>query len=623
MRIAVRQTAATAVLALGALMWSSATARAAGVLDAVPQDAFVVVKVSNLGQTSQKISRWAQALGLAQMVPQFADPLGAMEKEMKITQGLDRSGEMAFVFLDPKVYGKGDDAMVVLAPTRDFNAFAGNYKASGLKPVAGAAGVSSFQMPDGNGKDVFIADWGGYAAMSPSQKALAKKPAAGGFKLSKLAAQEGKQQDILMFVNINAVRSEAVKWLEELRGQMTKELDKAGQAPPPGAAARPAGPEAEMVRKFGPVIKAMFNQYINGAKAFMNDADGAFIGLSLGEAGLNATFAADFKPGSYIGDLAAKTKNSNQDLMAGLPARKYFAFGGMTVTKETLQKLVNDIADPIARELAAVGPEGKTFADAIESTKGSAGAIESFAFGYTVPTGALGADSIVQAVTVMKGDARTIGAAQGKMLSAVGKLLGDLPAAGGGKDAKMSFEQQPGGKTVGGVKLDTYKFNIAMDENNPQAAQVQQMMAFVYGPGGMGGAYGAVDPKTFVVVQGGTDQLLADAIASAKAGADPLSKLAPVVEVNKALPTDRFLVEYVDLAQIVTSAVKYAQGFGLPVKMALPPALPPIGMSASTSGPAVRLDVHVPTSLVQSLIAAGMQTYMQMQGGGAGQPDGL
>ena len=59
MRIA-RRTAASAVLAVVALVWSSnSSARAAGVLDQVPQDAFVVVKVSNLEQTSKKIARWA------------------------------------------------------------------------------------------------------------------------------------------------------------------------------------------------------------------------------------------------------------------------------------------------------------------------------------------------------------------------------------------------------------------------------------------------------------------------------------------------------------------------------------------------------------------------------------
>src|SRR3954464_11956669 len=119
MKIVRRTAKAVAVLAL-AVACSGTTARAAGVLDQVPSDAFVVIRVSNLEQTSNKIAKWAAQLGLAQAVPQFADPLGAIEKEMKITKGgLDRSGEMAFVFVNPEqVGGKQDDAMIVLAPVK-------------------------------------------------------------------------------------------------------------------------------------------------------------------------------------------------------------------------------------------------------------------------------------------------------------------------------------------------------------------------------------------------------------------------------------------------------------------------------------------------------------------------
>jgi len=43
----------------------------------------------------------------------------------------------------------------------------------------------------------------------------------------------------------------------------------------------------------------------------------------------------------------------------------------------------------------------------------------------------------------------------------------------------------------------------------------------------------------------------------------------------------------------------------------------------SAKGTAVRIDSHVPTPLIQSVVAGVMQAYMQMQGGGAGAPDGL
>jgi len=636
MRI-VRRTAVSAVIAVVALVYSSTTARAAGVLDQVPQDAFVVIKINNLEGTSKKIAKWAEQLGLNQFVPQFGDPLGTFEKEVGITGGLDRSGEMAFVIMNPKAEGAGEEPMFVLAPTKDYAAFSGNFKAQGL--AAGADGVSSFKDKNDQTKEIYITQWGNYAAISPTKALISKKPAApgAGLKIGGLAARSGNEQDVLIYFNVPAVRSVALPALDKAKAEILKEFDRAAAggagAPKPGAApgAGPAlaGPEA-MAKQFGPLMKVVINQYMNAAKAVLTDTEGAFIGLRLSDVGLNATMGADFKQGSYLGDLTSKTKNSNADLMAGLPARKYFAFGGVAVSKEPFQKLVNDVADPIAKELAA-DAKTKDFSAAIEGMKKTAGAIDSFAFGYTVPTGALGADSIVQTVSVMKGDSKTLATAENQILEGMNKLFSSMSPAGGVKDPnqpKMSFERQAAGKTISGVKLDTYKMNIEMDENNPQAAQMQQMMAFIYGPNGMGGAYGAVDAKTFIVVQGGTDKLITDTIASAKAGTDPLTKLEPVVAVNKQLPTERFLVEYVDLAQIVTSAVKYAQAFAPNVKMQLAPNLPPIAMSASTSGPSVRFDVHVPTKLLQSLVSAGMQTYMEVQGGGGGrggaaQPDGL
>jgi len=74
----------------------------------------------------------------------------------------------------------------------------------------------------------------------------------------------------------------------------------------------------------------------------------------------------------------------------------------------------------------------------------------------------------------------------------------------------------------------------------------------------------------------------------------------------------------------VNTGVTYANQFGFPVKLQMPPNLPPIGVSAGTEGTAFRVDSHVPSQLVQSLVMAGMQAFMQMQQGQQpGGPGGL
>src|SRR4029079_2612433 len=102
-------------------------------------------------------------------------------------------------------------------------------------------------------------------------------------------------------------------------------------------------------------------------------------------------------------------------------------------------------------------------------------------------------------------------------------------AAGNAQQPHVDFQVQEGAKTVGGVKLDQYKMNMQMgDPDSPQAAQAQQMMGMIYGPNGMSGVLGAVNDKTFVAVQGGTDQLVEAVVKAAQNPQDVLSGTAPV-----------------------------------------------------------------------------------------------
>jgi hypothetical protein len=268
----------------------------------------------------------------------------------------------------------------------------------------------------------------------------------------------------------------------------------------------------------------------------------------------------------------------------------------------------------------------------INALKQSIGNSKSASFGYTVPTGALGADSILQGVAVVNGNAKQVAASQKTLLKTTAGLVkkqsAKMKQAAGDEapPAEVELEIIEGGKTVGNVKLDQFRWNLEMDaEKNPQAAQAQQVMAMVFGPNGMSGVMGPVNDNTFLMVQGGTDKLIQDAVAAAQKQQDRLGSLGPVKAVSSQLPKNRIGVFYVAVDQMVTSGVQYAQGFGMPLKLQLPKNLPPIGMSVASEGTAVRADMHVPTSLVQSLVAAGMQAYMAAQGGeeGAAPPDGL
>ena len=595
----VRSTAVMAVFA-GLVALSATVPARAQVLEQVPSDALVVIKVSNLKAVSDKVAKFGSALGIDAMVPAFGDPLGALQENMQITQGLDTAGEMAFVFVKPAEGTSPEQSMIVLVPTADYKAFLGNFQ--GAK-TAGA--VTSFT-PEGGGQEVHVANWGKYAAVAPSKAMLAKKPA--GLKLSGLAAKEAKERDAFVFANIPVLKDMALPHLTNLRTEAIEGIEREMGA-------------NEDAKEYTGVAKAAVGQLLNSAEGFLNDATAVSMSLHLTDDGLSMTTMAEFKPDSNLGKTVAQFKNTDQPLMAGLPTanRKYFAFGGMVNDPEVAGKILGDFLDPINKELAGT-PKGKGVSEAIDAMKRSMTATKTIAFGYPAPTGAIGADSIVQSVMVAQGDAKALHEAQKTMLRSMSDLMKAMPNQAGTFD----YEYAAAGKTVGALKLDTYTYKMTPDPNNPQAAQAQQMMDMMYGPNGMAGVFGPIDNDTYIVVQGGTDKLLADAVKSAQDPKDTLSADPGVKMVAGHLPKSRILVEYVKLDNIITAGVKYAQGFNVPIKMQLPPNLPPIGVSMASEGSAVRVDGFLPTQLVQSIVAAGMQTFMQMQGeGGGGGPDGL
>src|SRR5438105_1908801 len=81
----------------------------AQVLNQVPEQALVVVKVNNLQGFSVKLGKLCTDLQIVAQLPPLADPLAALQDKLKLQNGLDKAGEAAFAFLDPAVAGGNDD----------------------------------------------------------------------------------------------------------------------------------------------------------------------------------------------------------------------------------------------------------------------------------------------------------------------------------------------------------------------------------------------------------------------------------------------------------------------------------------------------------------------------------
>ncbi len=577
------------------LAFVTATQAQAQVLDQVPAEALVVLKVSSLSKLSAKVAKYAKGLGVDQMQPELSDPLGALEEQAHLSKGIDKAGDLAIAYFDPAASGAAeDDSFIVVIPTSDYQAFLTNFKKSE------AQGELTQVTPEAGGKDVFVAHWGKYAAVSASKGLLGKKPT--GIKLAGVAAKESGSKDAIVYANVKQLRGILLPQLEKSRAdilnQVTKSLETAGDAAKP----------------YAPVVKALVGQALNVAQSFLRDSNGATIGLLIGEDGILASVSSDFEADSYIGKMALGMKGTDASMLAGLPNRKYFMFGGSVNDTEVGEKVFKDLVGPIKDELAKV-EQAKAFVPALDSMEKAVASTRGSAVGMVAPKGALGAESVLQQVQVTYGDAKALHASALATMEAVGSLYSAMPQQ---KDMKMGFAVKRGAKTIGGVSFDTFETKMEIGDDNPQAAQIKQMMGFIYGPNGQSGVIGEASDKAVLTVAGGNEELIADSITSAKAGTDNLGDLPAVKGIAAQLPKMRTGAAYVDVGQFVTTAVGYAKGLGLPIPVKIPQNLPPIGSTFGTEESSIRMDVYIPNTLVQGLVSAAMQAQQQMKNGPGG-----
>jgi hypothetical protein len=649
--------AATTTLAVALVALCVIQARA-DVTSQLPAESLVVMKVNNLAGLSQKLGKLSQDLGLAQMKPEMGDPLGSLKKSMNIQKGLNESGDLGFAFIDPSTVkgaakpaaakpaaaADGADAddkkeppLVMLWPVTDYKAFVSNF---GEAQDAGS-GVTQIKVPD-NDEPQYVAQWGNYAAISPSKAVVSMKPMTGGLKVSGKGAEAMQKNDMTVWTNIPALRTKYQSALSQNRDKWLKQVDTA------------VGKDPETA-KFVPVAKAALNQALEVANSTLRDAQSATWGVNFGENGITSTMMADFTPGSEVGGYVQGFKASNDPLLRGIPADKYLMFGGMQSNPATMTKLFDQIAGPILAQINTLPPEQanalKQYAD---SMKKSLGAIQSQTGGMLAPSGQLGQEPIIQFVAVVRGDAKTIRQSQIDIAKNQQQLqnvfqrvaenaahpqgeagdnanAGDANApkpAGGAAAATpelMKVTVEPNAKTVDGVQFDIITTALNPEaQNDPKAMQAQMAMNWMYGPNGARVMVGSLDDKNVLVASGVPDEVLSKVIAAAKKSDDPLDANAAVKSVSDQLPKNRIAVMYVPLDQVVSTIANYAGAFGMQVPIQLPPDLPPIGTAISTDGATLRADSYVPTELVKALTAAAIQVQMQMQGGRQpGGPGGL
>jgi hypothetical protein len=593
----------------------------AQVIKQVPSDAMVVLKVSNLETTSGKIGVLAKQFGIDQILIPLADPLAWAQDQMKMAKGINKRGEFAAVYLNPAAAG-GDQqkSALMLIPVSDYAAFLTNFQ----NPKTEGE-ISEVTMPD-SAEPGFVAKWGDYAALSPSKDIVSKKPVTP-LAVAGLTSDEFSKKDAVVYANFKELRTIALPalkanrqtWITQIQRAIDQQRRLAGARRP--ASTRPAaGAQANAANEMAPLIKAVANRAFDLAEAFMNTTEAATYGIDFDKAGLKTTLVAQYVPGSYMSNVSAKMKNSSSSLLTGLPSARYLMFMGVTADPALSSQVVSDAVDPLLPQLNAAGEKAKPFVTYINAFKKIAAVQTDARQGWIAPTGQLGMTSLFQMVQIMTGDSHAIEQANKDLIqssAAFSKL-----SSGPGMDVKTTFT--PEAKTVEGVSFTHTQMQFNVTGKTAQDRQAVQALKMMYGPNGLSGYNAAIDDKHFVAVLSDDEKLLSGTVVAVKANSDNLSSLAPVKAVAANLPSARFAELYIPVDVLVATGVSYAKQFGMPVNLPLPPNLPPIGVTASTAENATRIDGFIPSQLVQSMIAAGMQMFMAVQGGGQpGGPGGL
>ncbi len=581
--------ALAAAMCASVLAARSATAQ---VLEQIPSDALVVIKVNHIADTNTKVSNLMQALGVTDLVPPTKDPVESLETQLGLGPGLDNKRDAAAVLLNGKFEeGNGPPPALLLLPVSDYKAFLGS-----VTVVRTEGDVTVVHFKD-NEEDAFAANWGGYAAISPRKECIVAKH--DGLKPTGSAATDLEQKDICIYVNFPVLKALLLPKLEEGQTRATSELEKNAKG---------------MDEPKKKVARAAIGQGIQAAREFLNDCRSTTIGISFTQAGVSGNMTVDFLPDTYLGKLAGEMKTSETSLLGGLPKAAYLLYGGSVQDPKVVSKLFDDVIAPVTQSLGDMGEDGKKLVAVIEMYRDALTSAEGGSAGLVAPTAALGQGSLIKFVAVMKGDAEKLKAIQSKSSETQNELMHAFGPAGQADLIKTTTTADF--KTIDGVKFDRVQTEINPDNTSQEAMNAAEMMSRIYGPDGASMVVGVVDPKTLISGIGLDDEYLGQVVEASKTSKDVLSD--DVKSVDSELPKKRSLAYYLAVDQIVQTGLSYARANGMAVPVQLPNNLPPIGFTAGSDQTALQLNVFLPTKLTQALVQAGLSAYQQFNGKGNG-----
>ncbi len=573
------------VMALGV----SAGAQA---LTSVPDDAILFVRVKNLEEASKKIGALMQDWGVAEMQPMLADPLAALEGMSNLQNGLNRGGEAAIIFFNPMVVPQGGQPMVIMLPVADYAAFLGNFD------DADAQGeITEITMPM-SGEAGYVTHWGGFAAISPTRQLLAQKPRA--TRVEGLTARQLADRDVTAYLNFQGFRDQVSGYLAFGRMAALGQLDQNNNVAPEQA-------------KYRPLMKAAMGQLFNGLDHFINETRAITVGADFAADGVSLTIMTEFEPDTYLGILTSNWKTPESKLGAGLPEDRYVAIGTSALDSASTIKLFDDMTAPVLAEAKKLGDEAKPVIDYIEAMKEYWKAAEVQSFGLQPGSGAPGESPLFDVVAIMHGDAAAIVESQSRMAALQNDFSRMLQMP---NTATTTIEVAKGAKVVDGVSFDQMLTKVIPGDNADDviAQQNIKMMEMIYGKGGFSALMGTVNDKTVLVTSSRDDAAIGNAIKASREGQTVVAQAAGTSAVAAKLPQKPIFSMFIYGDQLMNLISRASEIFaGTPIQTQIAADTPPLGVTVSTEGSAVRYDYQVPSPLVKALVGVAKSEAMKDQ----------
>ena len=587
------------VLSLAGIAPAQPAGGVSPVLKHVPADAIGFLVVNNVKAATDSADKYLAEIGLDKMIKEKLPQgiLGTIKAQAKLGEGFNANGGFAAVMLDPKPFGmklmevfggraergpdgtpakKPEPPIVLLVPGKDVKSVFGQYELT----QAGAHTKVKFK------KEAYAAQVGEYVAISPSAKALdavlnCKKPVASA--LSPTEARVIGASAAALRMNMQVL---GPPLMEILKAQMGGEGDRM----PPQA--------------------MMLKMALGGAGETMADLQGVTIAARFTKAGALLDLVTTVKPGSKLAQQMVAPP-AGHSILGKVPNLKYvLAIGSapsdVQVPPETQKAQIEamktvmqmvtqgEIPDPqidkIVRTLIALGDQVRGMQLVAGGPAGKAGV-----FGLSIVLDCKSADKLKAAL----GQAATT--LEGVIKQAVGE------------DAEgLKIEYQKGIETVGGTPVD------AISVSHPELAEMEEAdraeMKSVLGEDKIRVLVADADATTVVLTFGGGKEMMAKALAAAKAGNGTILKDPGAAEAMKFMPKQTaalVLLNAGNLMELILAGMKKMDPEG---EAALPfqvTCKTPLAIGVGVEKNAAHVAIYVPTKLVKEV--AGL-VMMQLSG---------